>query len=148
MQYVELDNEKKEAIELSILKGMHTIAVVGCSREQGKPSHDVPEYLQSVGYRIIPVNPFADYILGEKAYKSLLDIEKEIAIEVVDVFRPAGEALDIAKQAVEINAKALWLQEGIFNDVAMEYAISHGLLAVQNRCMMKEHYRLSGESKL
>ncbi|MGC9205273.1 MAG: CoA-binding protein [Candidatus Micrarchaeia archaeon] len=148
MSYAESDSETKEAIELSILKGMHVIAVVGCSREQGKPSHDVPEYLQSVGYKIIPVNPFADYILGEKAYKSLLAIEKERGIEVVEVFRPAGEALDIAKQAVEIGARALWLQEGIFNDAAMEYAISHNLLAVQNRCMMKEHYRLSGEGKL
>ena len=90
---------------LFILKNFHTIAVVGCSREAGKPSHDVPEYLQNNGYRIIPVNPFADYILNEKSYKNLLDIKEKI--DVVDVFRPANEALNIARQAIQIHAKAL-----------------------------------------
>jgi len=140
------DEEEKEALMLNILKNYHVIAVVGCSREEGKPSHDVPAYLQSVGYRIIPVNPFADTILGEKAYKSLTDIKEQV--DVVDVFRPAREALDIAKQAVEIKAKVLWLQEGIFNDEAGKYAVEHGLLFVQNRCMMKMHYKFQLEGKL
>ncbi len=125
---------------LYILKNFHTIAVVGCSREQGKPSHDVPEYLQNNRYKIIPVNPFADYILNERAYKSLLDIKENI--DVVDVFRPANEAFDIAKQAVQIHAKALWLQEGIINDAAEKFAIENNILFVMNRCMMKEHVKL------
>ncbi|MGB9732443.1 MAG: CoA-binding protein [Candidatus Micrarchaeia archaeon] len=140
------DEEEKSEVMLYILKNFHVIAVVGCSREEGKPSHDVPAYLQSVGYRIIPVNPYADTILGEKAYKSLLDIKEPV--DVVDVFRPAKEALDIARQAAEIKAKALWLQEGIFSSEAEAYAKEHGLLFVQNRCMMKSHYKFVGEGKL
>lgn len=136
-----------EETALNILKSFRTIAVVGCSREEGKPSHDVPYYLQAAGYRIIPVNPFAEEILGEKAYKSLADL-KGMNVEVVDVFRPAREALGIAKQAVEIGAKALWLQEGIISEETEAYAKEHGIIFVQNRCMMKEHYRLKEEGKL
>ena len=123
-----------------ILSKYHVIAVVGCSRNEGKPSHDVPEYLQSSGYKIIPVNPSADTILGEKAYKSLLDIK--FPVDVVDVFRPSPETPEIARQAVQIKAKALWLQEGIFNDEAKKIAEDNGLLFIMNRCMMKEHYKL------
>ncbi|MGC8538840.1 MAG: CoA-binding protein [Candidatus Micrarchaeia archaeon] len=132
--------DEKDEIALKILKGMHVIAVVGCSRNEGKPSHDVPKYLQDAGYRIIPVNPNADYILGEKAYAKLTDIP--FPVDVVDVFRPANEAMQIAKDAVLIGAKAFWLQEGIFNDEAEAYAKEHGLLVISNRCMMKEHYKL------
>ncbi len=123
-----------------ILSKYHVIAVVGCSRNEGKPSHDVPEYLQSSGYKIIPVNPSADTILGEKAYKSLLDIK--FPVDVVDVFRPSPETPEIARQAVQIKAKALWLQEGIFNDEAKKIAEDNGLLFIMNRCMMKEHDKL------
>jgi predicted CoA-binding protein len=140
------DEEEKDQIMLYILKNFHVVAVVGCSREEGKPSHDVPAYLQSVGYRIIPVNPYADTILGEKAYKSLLDIKEPV--DVVDVFRPAKEALQVAIQAAEIKAKALWLQEGIFSSEAEAYAKEHGLIFIQNRCMMKAHYKFVGEGKL
>ncbi len=131
------EKQLKENIS-TILGSFHVIAVVGCSREEGKPSHDVPKYLKSVGFRIIPVNPFADYILDEKAYKKLSDIPEKV--EVVDVFRPATEALQIAKEAYAIGAKALWLQEGIISEEAESYALSHGMLFVMNRCMMKEHY--------
>ncbi|MCL5101880.1 MAG: CoA-binding protein [Candidatus Marsarchaeota archaeon] len=128
-----------DEIAKDILSRFRLIAVVGCSRNEGKPSHDVPEYLQNAGYRIIPVNPSADSILGEKSYKTLLDIP--FSIEVVDVFRPAPEAPEIARQAVKIKAKALWLQEGIFNEEAKKIAEDNGLLFVMDRCMMKEHYR-------
>lgn len=121
-----------------ILTRFHVIAVVGCSRNVGKPSHDVPEYLQQNGYKIVPVNPYADYILGEKAYPTLKDIE--FPIDVVDVFRPASEAMDIARQALDVHAKALWLQEGIMNEEAEKFAKDNGMLFVMNRCMMKEHY--------
>ncbi|MGC8587248.1 MAG: CoA-binding protein [Candidatus Micrarchaeia archaeon] len=139
--------DSKEADAIKILKGFHTIAVVGCSRTVGKPSHDVPEYLQNEGYKIIPVNPYAEEILGEKAYKSLEET-KGLGVEVVDVFRPSSEALDIAKQAVDIAAKVLWLQEGIFSTDAESYAVSHGLMFIENRCMMKEHTRLKLEGKI
>ncbi|EQD36861.1 CoA-binding domain protein [mine drainage metagenome] len=134
------EKQLKENIR-KILLGFHVIAVVGCSREEGKPSHDVPKYLKSVGFRIIPVNPFADYILEEKAYKKLSDIPEKV--EVVDVFRPAAEALQIANEAYAIGAKALWLQEGIISEEAEEFAVSHGMLFVMNRCMMKEHYSMN-----
>jgi len=139
--------DSKEETALYILKNFHTIAVVGCSRTVGKPSHDVPQYLQSAGYKIIPINPYADEILGEKAYKSLDEV-KGLGVEVVDVFRPASEAAEIARQAVNIEAKALWLQEGIISKEAEEYALSKGLIFIENRCMMKEHTRLSIEGKI
>ncbi|OJT93988.1 acetyl coenzyme A synthetase (ADP forming), alpha domain [Candidatus Micrarchaeum sp.] len=132
------DEADKTAYE--ILSKYHVIAVVGCSRNEGKPSHDVPEYMQSAGYKIVPVNPSADTILGEKAYKSLLDIK--FPVDVVDVFRPSPETPEIARQAVQIKAKVLWLQEGIFNDEAKKIAEDNGLLFIMNRCMMKEHYKL------
>ncbi|MCL4372395.1 CoA-binding protein [Candidatus Marsarchaeota archaeon] len=132
--------DEADKVAYEILSKYHVIAVVGCSRNEGKPSHDVPAYLQSVGYRIIPVNPSADEILGEKAYKSLLEIG--FPVDVVDVFRPSPETVEIAKQAVAIKAKALWLQEGIFNDEAKKIAEDNGMLFIMNRCMMKEHYKL------
>jgi hypothetical protein len=132
--------DEADKVAYEILSKYHVIAVVGCSRNEGKPSHDVPEYMQSAGYKIIPVNPSADIILGEKAYKSLLDIK--LPVDVVDVFRPSPETVEIAKQAVQIKAKALWLQEGIFNDEAKKIAEDNGLLFIMNRCMMKEHYKL------
>lgn len=136
---MELQDEA-DKVAYEILSKYHVIAVVGCSRNEGKPSHDVPEYMQSAGYKIIPVNPSADIILGEKAYKSLLDIK--FPVDVVDVFRPSPETVEIAKQAVQIKAKALWLQEGIFNDEAKRIAEDNGLIFIMNRCMMKEHYKL------
>jgi predicted CoA-binding protein len=132
------DDEDKIAYQ--ILSSYHVIAVVGCSRNQGKPSHDVPEYMQNAGYKIIPVNPSAEEILGEKSYKTLLEIP--FPVDVVDVFRPSPETVEIAKQAVQIKAKALWLQEGIFNDEAKKIAEDAGLIFIMNRCMMKEHYKL------
>lgn len=126
--------------ERFILGNFKVIAVVGCSREEGKPSHDIPKYMQEAGYKIVPVNPNADEILGEKSYPSLLDIP--FKVDVVDIFRPGSEALEIAKEAHSIGAKALWLQEGIFNESAEKYAEDNGILFVMNRCMMKEHVRL------
>jgi predicted CoA-binding protein len=131
--------DEKDLVE-KILSGYHVIAVVGCSREEGKPSHDVPAYMQSKGYKIIPVNPFADVILGEKVYKKLTDIKEPV--DVVDVFRPGPEATAITNDAVAIHAKAVWLQEGIFNEEAKALAEKNGMLFIMDRCMMKEHRRL------
>lgn len=131
---------KYDKTAYEILSKYKVIAVVGCSRNEGKPSHDVPEYLQSSGYKIIPVNPSADIILGEKAYKTLIEIP--VPVEVVDVFRPSPEAPEIARQAAKIKAKALWLQEGIFSEEAKKIAEENNMLFVMDKCMMKEHYKL------
>ncbi len=132
--------DSTDSIAEYILRNFRVIAVVGCSRNEGKPSHDVPMYLQQHSYRIIPVNPNADTILGERAYATLAAIKERV--DVVEVFRPAGEALGIAKEALEIGAKALWLQEGIISEEAQRFANEHGMLFIMDRCMMKMHYRL------
>lgn len=124
-----------------ILRKFKIIAVVGCSRDPLKPSNNVPAFLKEEGFTIIPVNPSADVILDEKCYKSLLDIDREV--EIVEVFRPSTEALEVTKQAVQIKAKVVWLQEGIVNDEAKAYAEQHGLGFVQDKCMMKEYAKIS-----
>ncbi len=132
--------DSADSIAEYILRNFRVIAVVGCSRNEGKPSHDVPMYLQQHSYRIIPVNPNADTILGERAYATLAAIKERV--DVVEVFRPASEALGIAKEALAIGAKALWLQEGIISEEAQRFANEHGMLFIMDRCMMKMHYRL------
>lgn len=122
-----------------ILERSRTIAVVGIARTTDKPSGGVPADLQRRGFRIIPVNPKADEILGEKAYRSLSDVPEDV--DVVEVFRPAAEAPDIARQAVAIGARALWLQLGIESDEARKIAEDAGLDFVQDRCMAVESRR-------
>jgi predicted CoA-binding protein len=116
------------------LQGAKTIAVVGASRDPFKAGGSVPEGLQDRGFRIIPVNPYATELFGERVYKSLLEIPKEIQIDIVDVFRPSDDAAEIAGQAVAIGAKALWLQLGISSDEARRIAESAGLDFVENEC--------------
>lgn len=123
--------------EKEILEKFKTIAVVGCSTNPEKPANYVPKYLQGRGYKIIPVNPFADEILGERAYKSLEEVQDEI--DTVLVFRPGEETLEVVKKAVEVGAKAVWLQEGIANEDAASLAKSAGLLFVMDMCMRKVH---------
>ena len=133
-----------------ILTKYKTVAVVGLSRELGKDSHRVSAYLQSHGFRIIPVNPFADEILGEKSYKSLLDIPPEVqkTIEIVDIFRPSKDVPLIVEQAIKLKMMygkpyVVWMQLGIVNDSAAETAKKAGLLVVMDKCMMIEHKRFS-----
>ena len=116
--------------------------------EPDKDSYRVSAYLKKHGFRIIPVNPFADEVLGEKSYKSLLDIPAEIqkSIEIVDVFRPAKDVPPIVKQAVklkEMHGKpyVVWMQLGIVNEQAAETAKKAGLAVVMDKCMMVEHKR-------
>src|SRR5215212_712722 len=102
-----------EAEELrTILGGARTIAVVGLSRRPGRPSFEVARYLQEHGYRIVPVNPNETEVLGEPAYPTLVDVPDDIAIDVVDVFRRPEHAPGVARDAVAVGAKVLWLQEG------------------------------------
>lgn len=130
-----------------ILTKYKVVAVVGLSKEPEKDSHRVSNYLKQHGYRIIPVNPFADEVLGEKSYHSLLDIPPEIqkTIEIVDVFRPAKDVPPIVEQAMKLKALygkpfVVWLQLGIVNEQAAEEARQAGLLVVMNKCLMVEHH--------
>lgn len=117
-----------------------TIAVVGASTDESKPSHNIPKYLQSQGFRIIPVSPKGGEILGEKVFTSLLDVD--VPVDTVDVFRPGDETPQIARDAVKIGAKHLWLQSGIANDEAEGVAEAAGLMVVMDRCMGATHGRL------
>jgi len=117
-----------------------TIAVVGASADETKAGHRIPRYLQSQGYRIIPVSPKGGEILGEKVYTSLAEIPDPV--DVVDVFRPAEETPAIARDAVAIGAKVLWLQSGIANDEAEQIGEAAGLTVVMDRCMGATHRQL------
>ena len=116
-----------------ILRDFRTLAVVGLSRDPSKAAHAIPARLQGAGFRVIPVNPYVDSLLGERAYPKLKDVP--FSVEVVLVFRPSAEAASIARDAVAISAKALWLQQGIVSEEARRIAESAGLLYVEDRCM-------------
>jgi hypothetical protein len=124
----------------AIYKDTKTIAVVGASADESKAAHTIPRYLQGEGFRIVPVNPKGGEILGEKVHQRLEDIPEPV--DVVDVFRPSEETPDIARSAVKIGAKVLWLQEGISSEEAERIASEGGLKVVMNRCMGETHYQL------
>jgi uncharacterized protein len=125
-----------------ILREARTIAVVGLSVHSQKASHFVGTYLKYEGYRVIPVNPTHDEVLGEKAYPDLLSIPEPV--DLVDVFRPSAECPEIARQAVQIGAKALWLQLRVVSLEAAEIAEAGGLDVVMDRCVKIEHGRYNG----
>ena len=115
-----------------VLENSTTIAVVGASRDPFKAGGSVPEGLQRRGFRIIPINPFADVLFGERVYRSLAEVTEKI--DLVDVFRPAADAPEIARQAVAVGAKALWLQEDIRSEEARRIAEEAGLDYVEDEC--------------
>ncbi len=117
-----------------------TIAVIGCSDDEDKSGNYVPRYLQSQGYRIVPVNPHHEELLGERCYASLREVD--VPIDTVDVFRPAQETPDIARDAVAIGARYLWLQEGIVSEDAEQIAREGGLGVVMDRCLGIVHGEL------
>jgi predicted CoA-binding protein len=119
-----------------ILERYTTIAVVGLSRDPSKSAHSVPRTLQAAGFRIIPVNPYADTLLGEKVYRRLADIPEPV--DIVEVFRPSADAPEVARQAVAAKAKVLWLQLGIVSPEARAIAEGAGLVYVEDRCMAVE----------
>jgi predicted CoA-binding protein len=129
-----------------ILKESKTIAVVGLSPKPGRDSHEVAKYLQQQGYRIIPVNPAAERILGERSYPDLKSVPEPV--DLVDVFRRPEETPLIARDAVAIGAKALWLQIGIVSDEAAGIARRGGLDVVMDRCSMVEHRRLKAQGEV
>jgi predicted CoA-binding protein len=129
-----------------ILTNYGTVAIVGLSRDLSKDSYRVAEYLKRHGFRIVPINPFADEILDEKSYKSLLDMPAEVqkTLEIIDIFRPSAEVLPVVEQAIKLKRSygvpyVVWMQLGIINERAAEAARNAGLIVVMDKCMMQQH---------
>jgi hypothetical protein len=126
----------------NILKSAKTIAVVGLSSRRSRPSYGVSEYMKSVGYRIIPVNPMETEVLGEKAFAALDDVKEPV--DIVDIFRRPEFVPDIVDASIRIGAKCVWMQEGVVHEDAASKARAAGLDVVMDRCILKEHLRLRG----
>ena len=133
-----------------IIKKYKVIAVVGLSKEPEKDSYKVSAYLKQHGYHIIPVNPFADEVLGEKSYQNLLDIPPVIQknIEIIDIFRPPKDVPPIVEQAIKLKQMfghpiVIWMQLGIVNEKAAEAAQKAGLVVVMDKCLMVEHHNFA-----
>jgi predicted CoA-binding protein len=124
----------------ALLRNARTIAVVGLSDKPDRDSHRVAAYLQRQGYRIIPVNPAVQEVLGEKSYARLEDISDKI--DLVDIFRKPEAVPEIVDAAIAVGAKAVWMQEGIVHNAAADRARAAGLTVVMNRCILKEHLRM------
>jgi len=134
-----MDAQERERLE-RIYRDTRTIAVVGASSDPGKAAHRIPAYLQEQGYRIVPVNPRGGELFGEPVARSLGEVGGPV--DVVDVFRPAEEAPEIARQAVAAGARVLWLQLGITSEEARRIAEDGGLTVVMDRCMGATHKQL------
>jgi predicted CoA-binding protein len=120
-----------------LLKRSKTIAVVGLSNRPLRPSHGVSAYMQTNGYRIIPVNPKINGSLGEKAYASLLDVPEKI--DIVNIFRRPEFVEEVVDQAIQRKVPAIWMQEEVINEKAAEKARKAGIFVVMDRCILKEH---------
>src|SRR5229473_1691066 len=128
---------------LELLKNYKTIAVVGLSSNPMRPSFGVTEYMQGMGYRIIPVNPNETEVLGERSYARLEDVTEKI--DIVNVFRRAEEVPPVVESAIRIGAKVVWMQSGIANEEAAEKARAAGLTVIEDACILVEHRRRAGE---
>src|SRR6266496_6622165 len=137
---LEMMEEAQREQLLNIYAQTRTIAVIGASADASKAAHKIPRYLQSQGYRILPVNPRGGELFGEHVFRSLTEID--VPVDVVEVFRPAAETPAIARQAIAIGAKVLWLQLGIESNEARHIAEDAGLTVVMNRCMGATHHLL------
>lgn len=124
----------------ALLDRVTTIAVVGLSPQPARPSHRVAQAMQRYGYRIVPVRPLVDEVLGEKAYASLADIP--FAVDLVDVFRAGEHVPAIVGQCLALHLPAIWIQEGIVHDGAAQRAQAGGMTVVMDRCLLKEYVRL------
>ena len=122
-----------------LLRNSKTIAVVGLTDSPIRPSFGVSSYMQSQGYRIIPVNPNVTESLGEKAYASLLDVPEKI--DIVNIFRRPEAVPEVVDQAIQLKVPAIWMQEGVVNEAAAEKARAAGIFVVMDRCILKEHMR-------
>lgn len=130
----------KDFIE-KILRGSKTVAIVGISDKPERPSHRVAKYLKEHGYRIIPVNPKLDEVLGEKCYDGLEAIPYDI--DIVDIFRKSNDVYPIVEAAIIKGVKVIWMQEGVINEEAAAMAIKADLDVIMDRCILKEHNKLS-----
>ena len=127
--------------EIKNFYNLKNIAVVGISKNQGKPSHYVAKYLTQEGFNIIPVNPTVDEILNKKCYNNVSDIEE--SVDIVDIFRKSEDVLSVVQDAIKKKGiKLIWLQKGIFNTEAEELAKKNKIDFIYNRCMLEEHQRL------
>jgi predicted CoA-binding protein len=120
-----------------LLRKAKTIAVVGLSDSPLRASHGVSAYMQSQGYRIVPVNPAVDNVLGEDSYSSLLDVKEKI--DIVNIFRRSEFVPDVVDQAIQLKVPAVWMQEGVIHEAAAEKARQAGILVIMDRCILKEH---------
>jgi hypothetical protein len=125
----------------NLLRRAKTIAVVGLSNRRSRPSYGVSEYMQSRGYRIIPVNPNETEVLGEKAYATLDEVPGHV--DIVDVFRRSEYVPEIVDAAIRIGAQGVWMQEGVVNDEAAARARAAGLEVVMDHCILKEHRKMT-----
>ena len=123
----------------ALLGATSTIAVVGISDKPERPSHEVARYLMEAGYRVVPVNPVIDTVLGERCYPSLTAIPEDLAVDLVDVFRASEHVGPIVDEAIAIGAQGVWMQEGVVNETAAERARAAGLAVVMDRCTKKVH---------
>ncbi len=130
------DNGLKEILNYKV------VAVVGCSLNLERPSNRIATYLQSVGYKVIPVNPGHPVILGEKCYPNLLEIPE--TVEIVNIFRKSEHVFPVVMDAIRIKAKAIWMQDGVEHFLADETATRAGLKVVMDNCILREHVRLQG----
>lgn len=120
-----------------LLKDAKNIAVVGLSGSPLRPSYGVAAYLQTHGYRIIPVNPEVESVLGEKAYPSLSAIPEKI--DLVDIFRRSEHVPPVVEEAIQLNVPAVWMQETVIHEEAAQKAREHGIFVVMDKCILKEH---------
>lgn len=125
-----------------MLEGAKVIAVVGLSSDPARPSHSVSRYMQTHGYRIIPINPNETSALGEKSYARLEDVPEKI--DLVDIFRRSEEAGQHVDEAIGIGARGVWLQEGVVDEEAAQRALDAGLDVAMDRCILKEHLKRRG----
>ena len=136
---------ENETIEAKILNQYRVVAMVGASPTPEKPSYRVARYLREHGYRVIPVTPRYPEVLGHTAYPDISSIPDPV--EVVDIFRRAEDVMPVVEEAIRARAKVIWMQEGIINEEAARKAREAGLLVVMDRCMRKEHLRLTGSQE-
>ncbi len=123
-----------------ILESCKTIAVVGCSSNPEKAANRIPKYMKEHGYKIIPVNPNSENILNEKTYKSLSEIKENV--DIVNIFRPSEECLEVVREAIRLKPKVIWMQLVIINEEAKKLAEKNGIKVVMDKCLMVEYKRL------
>lgn len=132
----------------NLLQNAKTIAIIGCSGKAYRTSYQIAEYLQTNGYRIVPVNPEYDQILGRKVYASLTDIPKEVEVDIVDIFRDSRYTADMVSQVIEYKkntglSPAVWTQLEVSSEEAKKKADDAGFVYIENRCIMVEHRRIA-----